>query len=71
MPYHGRWYKALTSLCQIVDPEYAVITSSDKEPEDKTTIDLLDQSNINYYLTRSAPVIVKCDGTDLSVEYVK
>ncbi|MBQ3847916.1 MAG: MBL fold metallo-hydrolase [Clostridia bacterium] len=71
MPYHGRWYKALTFLCQIVDPEYAVITSSDKDPEDKTTIALLDQSNINYYLTRSAPVIVKCDGTDLSVEYVK
>jgi hypothetical protein len=50
-------------------PEYAVITSSDSEPEDEKTVALLEECGVETFYTRIAPVIVTCDGENLSIQY--
>lgn len=69
LPHHGRWQSSLNELAEKASPEYAVITSSDKEPEDNKTIDLLEKSSIKAYLTRINPVIITDDGKKISVGY--
>ena len=34
VPYHGHLQKLLPDLVQLSNPKYAIITSSDEEPED-------------------------------------
>ena len=57
----------MSQLLKATSPEYAVITSSDKEPEDEQTLDLLAQYNVETYLTREGPVTVVSDGTTVAV----
>ncbi len=69
IPHHGRWDKNLADLIEKTRPEYAVITSSDDEPEDDETVELLTSSGVATYFTRKAPVLLRCDGKSLTLEY--
>lgn len=69
VPYHGHWQTALASLIKTVSPSCAVITSSDDEPEDEQTLDLLAQLGVEAFLTRTGAVVVHTDGTTLRAEY--
>jgi len=69
VPHHGRWDKNLSELVLMTAPEYAVITSSDSEPEDEKTVALLEECGVETFYTRIAPVIVTCDGENLSIQY--
>ncbi len=68
-PYHGNWQESLTSLLDCVNTSYTVITSSDKEPENDKTIDLLNDYGVQTFLTRQAPVIINSDGQNITVRY--
>lgn len=69
LPHHGRWQKTLTDLITETTPSYAVITSSEEEPEEEKTLELLDSYSVETFLTRTAPVIITSDGNVLTVEY--
>ena len=69
VPYHGNWQKQLDDLINTVQPAYAVITSSLDEPEDERTMELLSEVGAETFLTRTAPVIVRSDGENISARY--
>ena len=69
MPHHGVWDSMLDKLLQNTKPEYAVITSSDDEPEDTKTAELLEKYGVKTFLTRTDPVIITCTGDTMAVEY--
>ena len=69
VPYHGHMMQRLGQLIDSVKPSIAVITSSDEIPEDREVTDLLSKAGALIYLTREAPVAVKCDGQNISAAY--
>ena len=69
MPHHGSWHKPLKTLLEMTQPAYAVITSSDAEPEDEKTVDLLETWHVETFLTRRSAVRFSCDGSTLTGSY--
>ena len=69
MPHHGRWHEPLLLLVEATSPRYALITSSDDEPEDTETLELLEAFGVETFLTRTGQVLVHSDGTTLTAEY--
>ena len=67
VPYHGRYMECLKEFLNIIKPEYAVITSSEKDKEDKETVELLEGMDINILLTRAGTIVVKSDGKKLTL----
>ena len=70
VPYHGHWQKELAPFAESVKASVAVITSSDKEPEDQETVVLFERTGAEVFQTRTADVIVRCDGEDIAAAYV-
>ena len=71
VPYHGHWQKELAPFAESIKADIAVITSSDKEPEDKETVVLFEKCGAEVFQTRTAGVIVKCDGKNIAAAYCK
>ena len=69
LPHHGAWSKSLSRFFSLTGAHYAVITSSDAEPEDPRTVAFLEERSIETYYTRVAPVILIWDGSKLTVQY--
>ena len=69
MPHHGEYMKVLKKLMALVQPSYAVITSSTAEPEEDKTVNLLKNYSTSIFCTREAPVIIQSDGSALDVRY--
>ena len=69
VPYHGHFQSRLGAFLNDVRPKIAVITSSDEIPEDRAVMKMLSDLGAETYLTRTAPVIVKCDGESISAHY--
>ena len=71
VPHHGRWQDSNTAFADKVKAEIAVITSSDKEPEDRETVTLFENNGAEVFTTRTGAVTVKCDGVNIAAEYVE
>ena len=69
IPHHGRWDKMLEALLAATTPEYAIITSSDEEPEDERVITLLEERGVEVFLTREMYVTVTGGAESISVAY--
>ena len=67
VPYHGHYLLKLDELLEKINVKYAVITSSNEEMESKKTTELLDENNINYYLTREGSITILSDGDNITV----
>ena len=67
IPHHGNLKKNSEDLIDYIDPDYAVITCSDEEPEDEELVELLENREITTYLTRDGMVSITSDGETLSV----
>ena len=67
VPYHGHYQNTLDSLIKNTNPQYAVITSSNDEPEDSETLELLSNNNITTYLTRNGSILLTSDGTKIEI----
>ena len=50
-----------------MQPKYAVITSSDKEPEDDETVSALEAAGAQVFLTREGGVLAVTDGKTVTV----
>lgn len=68
VPYHGRYIESLSELVNKIQPEYAVITSSQEDREDKKTVELLKDIGANVLLTREGAIVVKSDGRSLNID---
>ncbi len=67
VPYHGHYQTLLPDFLKKALPSYAVITSSDEEPEDDETIALLNDIGCHSYLTRKGSVTFVSDGASIEV----
>ena len=67
IPYHGNFQKKLDNLLENINPKYAVITSSEDEPEEDKMIQLLDEMGIKYYLTREGAVQIYSDKKNITI----
>ena len=67
IPYHGNYQKKLYDLLDNIEPKYAVITSSDKEPEKEEMLEILKDKDISYYLTREGAVDIATDGKEINI----
>ena len=68
IPYHGNYQKRLDDLLECVKPKYAVVTCSSTEPDISETIELLDELNIKYYLTKNGSITIKSDGENITIK---
>lgn len=69
LPHHGQYQATLKELLTATRPVYAIVTSSDEEPEDAETRELLNRGNVKTFFTRTAPIQIESDGIALSVQY--
>ncbi len=67
MPAHGRYKKKLDDLLELVNPQYAIITSSFDEPEADETMELLEDMNIEPYLTKYGDITIYL-GNGITIE---
>ena len=67
VPHHGRYNDKSTEFFTLVHPKYAVITSSDKNPEEKEVIDALKQLGTEVYVTRNGDIFISSDGETIRI----
>ena len=70
VPHHGKEEPAMKELLTSVQPGYAVITSSDDDPESEQVMSDIYDAGAEVFLTRVDPVMLTTDGSDLKVYYV-
>ena len=68
MPHHGGIEDNTEKLVTAVWPKYAVITSSEDEPEDKETVKILEALGVDTYLTRKGTVVMISDGKTITIK---
>lgn len=69
VPYHGNYQKQLKNLVPSADPEYAVITCSASEGGEAKTLDLLEEYDIEVFLTSEGNVSIVSDGKNITASY--
>lgn len=67
VPHHGQYNEKSTEFFTLIQPMYAVITSSDKNPEEKEVVDALNQLGTEIYVTRNGDVFISSDGESLRI----
>lgn len=67
VPHHGRLNSNTKRFLENVNPQYAVITCSEKNPPDNRVIDILNGLNSSVYLTKDGNVEAVSDGERIIV----
>ena len=67
VPYHGKYIQTNETFFAAVQPKYAVITCSDKNPEDQATVDALKAVGAKVFLTRNGDITCISDGKQLKI----
>ena len=67
VPHHGRIEKNSNTFFDRINPKYAVITCSDKNPADEKVLGLLSAIWCKTYLTSDGDVNIKSDGKEITV----
>lgn len=67
LPHHGVYQSTLVSLLDKTRPDWGVICSSEEEPEDSQTLELLESRGVKALLTREGPVTIRSSGSGLTV----
>ncbi|MEK4423758.1 ComEC/Rec2 family competence protein [Solibacillus sp. FSL K6-1523] len=67
VPHHGRFNRQTTALVEAVRPTYALITSSDKNPEHSETVAALEAVGAQIWTTRKGDVEFISDGEKIEV----
>ena len=68
VPHHGKYEKILPEFFEKVDAEYAVITSSNKNPEEMETLEALKDAGVKYYLTKKGDIYLESNGKKLVIK---
>lgn len=67
MPYHGNYLKRIDDLIEQIKPKYSVITCSKKEGCDKKILKLLDEYDVDSYLTCDGSISISSNGKKIKV----
>lgn len=67
LPHHGSYLANYESFLNVVNPKYAVITDSNKNPASNETISLLSEKGILAYQTQNGDVRITTNGIELKV----
>lgn len=67
VPHHGRYNDQLENFLSVVNPSYAVITCSTKNPPDDEVLSSLSKNKVETYLTLDGMVYVTSDGEDITI----
>ncbi|MBQ9647030.1 MAG: MBL fold metallo-hydrolase [Oscillospiraceae bacterium] len=67
VPHHGKDEPLLGALIESTQPAYAVITSSDDEPESAEVVETLESAGVKALLTREGAVTLRGDGAELAL----
>ncbi len=67
LPHHGKDEPLMSALLESTGPAYAVITSSDDEPESATVVGELERAGVTVLLTRAGAVTLRSDGNRIEV----
>ncbi|MEZ4357673.1 MAG: MBL fold metallo-hydrolase [Eubacteriales bacterium] len=67
VPHHGDYNKMSKDFLNAVNPEYAVITCSDKNKESKKIMKILDDLGTKVYLTRNGDVNCISNGKSITI----
>lgn len=67
VPHHGRDEPLMQELLQAVSPQYAIITSSEEEPESADTVAALERSGARVLLTREGAVTARSGGAGVEI----
>ena len=67
LPHHGKDEPLLSALLDATRPAYAVITSSDEEPESAAVVETLERAGAAVLLTRNGAVTLRSDGDGVEV----
>ncbi len=68
VPYHGHLQENTEELISVVEPKYAIITSSLEEKEDEEVLSILTKYNVRYYLTREGSILLTSDGSSIDIK---
>ncbi len=66
LPHHGQDEPLLAALLASTKPAYAVITSSDEEPESEAVVKTLEDAGVQVLLTREGAVTFHSGGTTVT-----
>lgn len=66
VPHHGGDEPLLGELLAAARPAYAIITSSDEEPESAATVEALKDAGVEVLLTREGAVTLQSDGATVA-----
>lgn len=67
MPHHGGYTKNTADLLAIVDPAYAVISTSNERPAEENLMDLLSSLDIETYDTTYGTIVTYCDKNSIKI----
>lgn len=67
VPHHGKYNKNTKKFIETVNPSYAVITCSDKNPAEDKVLDALDAAGCETYLTSGGDVRIVSDGNKIKI----
>lgn len=68
VPNFGRYDAKYEALFNAVSPKYAVIFASTKNPPETSTVSLLENASITYYVTRDGGVEADSNGSTFNVK---
>ena len=67
VPHHGKFHDLSEAFLRAVDPQYAIITCSDKNPESQELMEVLNRLQVQTYLTRNGDITITSDGNRLTI----
>ena len=67
VPHHGRYNENSQALIDYVSPSYAIITSSNSEPEDQEELDALNSAEVITYLTRDGDITIRISSSEVEI----
>ena len=67
VPHHGVYNKALGDLFEALQPSYAVICDSDKNPAEEKTMELIKNSGAECLETRNGDISIICSDAGIDV----
>ena len=68
MPHHGVYQTALVEMLEALRPSSAALCTSQKNPAETKTVELLKAYRVAVYETRTGDITVSSDGTAVSVK---
>ena len=67
VPHHGRYNANTKAFIEYIDPQYAIITSSNGEPEDQEVLDILAANGTEIYLTKDGNVTITMTSDNIEI----